>query len=217
MRKMKDAKKLHLGLTKEEWAIFKPLTTPIKIQNFLDTFPRNMEKTGETYMSPRQVIKKKKMHCFEGALVAATALWINGEEPLILDLKAPGDEDHVITLYKRNGYWGAISKTNHAVLRFRDPVYRTLRELVLSYFNEYTDDNTCRKSLRSFSKPFNLKKMGVNWITETNDLDHIVQKLDDYPHQSIFPKINARFIRPADHMEKILCQMTEWKKKDKGT
>lgn len=209
--------KKDFGLNKDELSIFKKLTTPIKIQNFLDTFPRNMEKAGETYMSPRQVLKKKKMHCFEGALVAATALWVNGREPWILDLKAPGDEDHVIALYKINGYWGAISKTNHAVLRFRDPVYRTVRELVMSYFNEYTDDNTCRKSLRSFSKPFNLKRLGYKWITSEEDLDYIVDRLDHSPHELLFPKANLRFIRPVDHMERILCKMTEWKKKDRRT
>lgn len=124
-------------LTKKELVILRRLTTPIKIQNFLDSIPRNHEKQGETYLSPRQVLKQNKAHCFEGALVAALALWLQGERPLLFDLKAEGDDDHVVALYKRNNYWGAISKTNHATLRFRDPVYRNLRELALSYFHEY--------------------------------------------------------------------------------
>ncbi|MFA6415971.1 MAG: hypothetical protein WCW56_00610 [Candidatus Paceibacterota bacterium] len=210
-------KKIDLGLTKQELAILKKLTTPIKIQNFLDTFPRNLEKNGETYMSPRQVLKKKKMHCFEGALLAATALWLHGEAPLLLDLKAPGDEDHVIALYQKNGYWGAISKTNHAVLRFRDPVYKTVRELALSYFHEYTHDKTGKKTLRRFSRPFDLRKLGTGWITDEEDLDHLVQKLDDSPHQTIFPPSNLRFIRPADKVERLVGKLVEWKKRDRGT
>ena len=119
------------GLSKKELVVFKKLNTPIKIQNFLDKIPMNWEKRGETYMSPRRALRAQNMHCLEGAVFAATALWLQGEKPLLLDLKANGDDDHVVALYKRNGYWGAISKTNHAALRFRDPVYKTIRELAL--------------------------------------------------------------------------------------
>src|SRR3989338_6552129 len=125
------------GLSKKELAIFKKLNTPIKIQDFLDKIPMNWEKKGETYFSPRRALEARKMHCLEGAIFAATALWLQGEKPLLLDLKAKGDDDHVVALYRRNGYWGAISKTNHAALRFRDPVFKTLRELAVSYFHEY--------------------------------------------------------------------------------
>ena len=128
------------GLTKEEFAALKKLSTPIKIQNFLDALPMNFEKDGDTHRSPRAVLRAGKAHCIEGAMLAAAALWIQGEPPLILNLSArmgKGDVDHVIALYKRGGAWGAVSKTNHAVLRFRDPIYRTLRELAASYFNEW--------------------------------------------------------------------------------
>lgn len=205
------------NLSKDELKVLRPLKTPIAIQNFLDTFPRNLEKNGETYMSPRRVLRKRKMHCFEGALLAATILWLHGEPPLLLDLKAPGDEDHVVALYRRNGYWGAISKTNHVVLRFRDPVYRSVRELASSYFHEYINDKTGRKSLRRYSRPFDLRKMGVTWITAENDLDYLVQKLDDSPHWDIFPQKNIRYIRPADKIEKMIGKITEWKRKSKGT
>ena len=116
-----------LGLNKSELKIFSRLSTPIKIQDFLDSLPINFEPNGETYMSPRRALKAKKIHCFEGALLAATALWLKGELALLLDLKAAApEEDHVVTLYKRHGYWGAISKTNHAALRFRDQVYKKI-------------------------------------------------------------------------------------------
>ena len=111
------------GLTKKEWQKLKKLSTPEKIQDFLNSLPFNFEKNGETHSSVRYALKRGSVHCFEGALIAAAALWIRGEKPLILDLvTVRPDLDHVVTLFKRGGYWGAISKTNHAVLRYRDPI-----------------------------------------------------------------------------------------------
>jgi hypothetical protein len=205
------------GLDKKDLNLFKKLNTPIKIQNFLDSFPINWEKKGETYMSPISSLRTKKMHCFEGALLAATALWINGELPLILDLKAKGDEDHVIALYKRNGYWGAISKSNHTTLRWRDPVYKTIRELAVSYFHEYLDSKFCKKRLVSFSRPFNLKKLGHDWITSKDDLDYIVDALDKTPHEKIYPMENFKYIRRADKIECLANKIIEWKKSDPRT
>jgi hypothetical protein len=202
-----------LGLNKSELKIFSRLSTPIKIQDFLDSLPINFEPNGETYMSPRRALKAKKIHCFEGALLAATALWLKGELALLLDLKAAApEEDHVVTLYKRHGYWGAISKTNHAALRFRDPVYKTLRELALSYFHEYFSNQTGKKCLRQYSDPFNLKKIGTKWITADEDLDYIVQALDDSPHYSLVAKKNLRLLRRADKMELKAGKLVEWKK-----
>ncbi len=204
--------RFHLGLTAAELAVFSRLTTPIKIQNFLDCFPINWEKRGETYMSPRRVLAARKMHCFEGALIAALALWLRGEPALLMDLKTKGDEDHVVALYKRHGYWGAISKSNHATLRWRDPVYQTPRELALSYFHEYFANSTKQKSLRSFSEPLNLKKCGAGWVTAEADLDELALALDRSKHHSIFPPKNARLIRPADTMECRAGRLVEWKK-----
>src|SRR3989338_8296200 len=187
------------GLSKSELKILKKLATPINIQDFLDKIPMNWEKRGETYFSPRRALKAKKMHCFEGAVFAAAALWLNGEKPLLLDLKAKGDDDHVVALYKRNGYWGAISKTNHAALLFRDPVYKTIRELALSYFHEYFRNSDGKKILVSYSsKPFNLRTLGAKWITAEEDLRNIVEAIDFAPHKQIYPKKNKKFIRPAD-------------------
>ena len=201
-----------LGLNKSELRTLKKLNSPIKIQNFLDSMPINWEKKGETYMSIRRVLKARKMHCFEGALVAAAALWIQGQEPLLMDLRAKDDYDHVVTLYKQNGYWGAISKTNHATLRWRDPIYKTPRELALSYFHEYFLNNNGKKCLQSFSKPFNLKRCGTQWVTSDDDLHFLVSALDKSPHIKIIPKKNTRFIRPADKMERAAGRLVEWKK-----
>lgn len=205
------------NLTSVEIKILKKLNSPIKIQNFLDTMPINWEKRGETNMSARRVLRAGKMHCFEGALLAAAALWIHGEEPLLMDLKAKDDYDHVVTLYKRNGYWGAISKTNHATLRWRDPVYKTLRELALSYFHEYFLDDTGKKCLQSFSRPFNLKRLGASWITAEEDLHYIVKMLDRSPHTKIVPQKNKGYIRLADKMERRAGRIIEWSKKHPKT
>jgi len=206
-----------LGLTKDEFKVLKKLNTPIKIQDFLDRIPLNWEKERETYYSPRRVLRENKAHCLEGALLAGVALWINGEPAYVLDLKAPKDDDHVVALYKRHGRYGAISKTNHSTLRFRDPVYKTIRELVLSYFHEYFDNANGIKSLRSYSDPFSLKKLGVKWITTEDDLAYIAQAIDDSPHHGLFPKRNLKFIRKADSMELRAGELIEWKKDDPRT
>ena len=205
------------GLTKKELAIFKKLSTPIKIQDFLDSFPMNWEKEEETYMSPRLSLREKKMHCLEGALVAGLALWLKGEEPLLLDLKASGDDDHIVTLYQRNGYWGAISKTNHSALRFRDPVYKSIRELAMSFFHEYFVNETGKKSLRFYGQPLNLKKLGTDWITTEENLDFIAEALDNVRHFPCFPKSNLKLIRPADEMERKAGRIIEWEKSDPRT
>ena len=200
------------GLSRAELRVFRKLSTPIKIQDFLDSFPINWETSGETYLSPRRVLREGKMHCLEGALVAATALWLAGQKPLLLDLKAEGDDDHVVALYRKHGRWGAISKTNHATLRWRDPIFQTARELAVSYFHEYFVNNTGRKTLRSFSQPFHLARYGTTWITAEEDLFYLAEAIDDSPHLTIFPKKNIPWLRRADRMEKKAGRLLEWKR-----
>ena len=199
------------GLTKGEEAKLKKLTTPAKIQDFLDKMPMNHEKKGETHRSVHAAMKANKAHCIEGALIAAAALMLHGEEPLIMDLTAyRPDEDHVVTLYKKNGYWGAISKTNHATIRFRDPVYKTLRELALSYFHEWFMNTNGEKTLKSFSKPLNLKKLGTEWITSEKDLWYLDRVLNKLPHYDLVPKGNKKYLRTADAMELKAGRFIEW-------
>lgn len=206
------------GLTKSELATLKRLSTPIKIQDYLDSLPINWEHNGETYMSPRRVLREKKAHCLEGALLAAAALWIAGKKPLLLDLKTSGDEDHVVALYRESGRWGAISKTNHATLRFRDPVYLTIRELVLSYFHEYFNDTTGKKALRSYSTtPLDLRKFGTSWVTTQEDLYSIVDAIDRARHTRIMPERTVRKLRKADAMERRAGAIVEWKKNNPRT
>ena len=204
-------------LSKKEQATIKKLSSPIKIQNFLDSLPLTWEKDRETYMSPRRSLREKKAHCLEGALIAALALHYHGDKPLILDLKTDKDTDHIVALYQRNGYWGAISKTNHAALRFRDPIYRTTRELVLSYFHEYFDDRTGRKTLRSYSGPLNLQRFKTNWITTEKELDDLAEWIDNQKHYDLFPKSQLKYIRPADKTERRAGTIIEWAKDDPRT
>lgn len=199
-------------ITLSERKILSRLNTPHKIQDFLDTLPINNEKLGETCMSPRRVLKEKKAHCIEGAMLAAAALWFHGEKPLIMSLKVSrGDFDHVIALYKKNGYWGAISKTNHAVLRFRDPIYRTPRELALSYFHEYFLIKTGKKTMVGYSRPINIKRFGTKWVNSEEDLWDIGNTIFKMPHISIVPKGNEKHIRKAHHIERVSASVKEWK------
>jgi hypothetical protein len=192
--------------------ILAKLETPVMIQEYLNSIPFNFEKNGETYMSPRRSIENKKAHCFEGALIASLALWLHGERPLLMDLKTTSDDvDHVVALFKRNGCWGAISKTNHAALRYRDPVYRTQRELVMSYFHEYFL-NDGEKTLRSFSEPFDLSRHGHEWITEEKELYELVSEVDHSPHKDLLNKEQIASLTNADKIERKAGIMTEWKK-----
>lgn len=209
---------MDLGLSPAEKKIFKKLTTPIKIQDFLDTFPRNWEKNGDTLMSPRRVLRERKMHCIEGAFLAAAALWFNGERPLVINLRAIKDDyDHTVTLYQRHGYWGAISKTNHYGLRWRDPVYKNIRELAMSYFHEYLHDDDDRKTLRSYSRLVDLSCFGKDWITSEDNLFEISGAIQDFKHFPVAPKSNLRLVRPIGSIERQANRLVEWDKCDPRT
>lgn len=208
---------IRFGLTPKEARIFERLSTPSKIQDFLDTLPINFEKKGETHRSPRMTLVAHKAHCIEGALIAATALWYHGKKPLIMDLMAAkGDDDHVIALYQYRGYWGALSKSNHATIRYRDPVYKTLRELALSYFHEWFPPSG-KRTLRSYSSPLNMSRFGESWITSEKDLWWLDAKLNALPHYPIAPSQNLRTTRRADRMERRAGSIIEWQKKDSRT
>ena len=206
------------GLMKDELALLRKLSTPLKIQDYLDSLPINFEKRGETILSPRRVLREGKAHCIEGALLAALALMLAGEKPLLLDLKTlPSDDEHVVALYKRNGRWGAISKTNHAALRFRDPIYKDVHELAASYFHEYFLNSNGAKTLRAYSAPFNLNSIDLQWITAEEDLWDISDALDAAPHFDLFPEENLQYLRKASSLERRAGGLQEWTERDKGT
>jgi hypothetical protein len=186
--------------TKEETTFLKTMSDPDKIQGFLDSVEYN---PVYECRSPRWVIKKRSAHCFEGALFAAAALEFNGYQPIIVDLKAYNDDDHVIAIFKEDGYWGAIAKSNFTSLRYREPVYRSLRELVMSYFDFYfnTDGD---KSLRSYSVPLNLTVYNPrNWKTTDEDLEYIGDRLEQLRH---YPVVDDRMIKKLKRASDIMLQ-----------
>ncbi len=202
------------GLDIKETRLLRSLKTPRKIQNFLEEIPINFEPDGDTCLSPRRVLRERRAHCIEGAMLAALALRIHGQRPLVLDLEAaPSDHDHVIALFKQHGCWGAISKTNHAVLRYREPVYRTIRELVLSYFHEYTD-GTGKKTLRSFSAPVDLSRFdSIGWMTSEENVWGVAQYLADVRHLPLLSRAQIRTLRKADLLEIEAGNLTQWNNK----
>jgi hypothetical protein len=175
--------------TKDEIEFLNTLGDPDKIQGFLDSIDYNPD---HECRSPRWVIRKRSAHCFEGALFAAAALQYIGYKPLIVDMKAYNDDDHVIAVFKENGHWGAIAKSNFTTLRYREPVYRSLRELVMSYFDFYFNI-AGDKSLRSYSLPLDLTiYKSRQWATTDEDLEYIGDKLEKIRH---YPVVDKKMIK----------------------
>ncbi|MFL5519985.1 MAG: hypothetical protein ACJ8B6_03545, partial [Gemmatimonadales bacterium] len=179
-----------LGLAPAEFAVLRRLNTPYKIQARLNATPINHEIGGETVLSVREVIRQRRAHCIEGAMFAACALWVHGDPPLVMHLDCDiSDYPHVIALFRRGGHWGALSKTNGAPLRYRDPIYRTLRELALTYFHEYSNRRG-HKTLRSYSVPFDLRRLDLGeWVTNEKSCWTAHDRLVVLRH---YPLINRR-------------------------
>lgn len=202
------------GFTGKEYKFLKKLSTPAKIQDFLNTLPFDFARGDTLDRSVRGILKKGKADCAGGAVLATAALWVQGRPPLLLDLKASSsDSDHVVALFweksGRKRLWGAISKTNHAVLRYREPVYQSVRELALSYFHEYFLPNG-QKSLKSFSKQFNLSRCGSRWLTDSEKFMDVIYELDHSPHYSIASSEQRKKFRKADSIEIKAGDIKEW-------
>ena len=208
MKKKRFASRADLDLTQAEFALLRRLSTPQKIQTYLDAIPQNFEIGGETCLSVREALRQRRALCIEGAMIAAVALWVHGEPPLLLDLKATRDSDHVVTLFRRNGCWGAISKTNHPVLRWRDPVYRSLRELAMSYFHEYCNKRQ-QKTLRSYSVAYDLRRLDPKtWVTQKKSCWDVGWALDAARHYPLITKRQAKLVRlryPLEREAQKLC------------
>ena len=213
MNKVKQAKKEFAKLNRGETKLFRRLKSPQKIQDFINSLPINFEKSGETCFSPRLVLRKKRAHCLEGAIFAAAVLWFNGQKPLILDLKAANsDDNHVVAVFKRGAYFGAISKTNHAVLRYREPIYKSVRELAMSYFHEYFLDSG-KKTLRSYSALLDLGRFpNAEWITSEKNLWFIDNALEKTRHYPILNTRQIKSLRLADKLEIKAGKMRQWPK-----
>jgi len=180
--------------TPSEIRAFHRLRDPYGIQRFLHGLPYHLT---DTAWSPRRVLRERTAHCFEGAIFAAAALRVNGFPPLILDFEAQQDSDHVLAVYQMNGHWGAIAKSNFTGLRYREPVYRSLRELALSYFEDYFNLRG-ERTLRRYSAPVNLKRFDhLDWMTTEKPIWFIAEYLTKIHH---FPLISES---QAEHLHRV--------------
>jgi len=178
------------GLTPAEAARLRRLSPPWRIQKFLDELDYDVR--GEGCRSPRRVLRERKVQCMDGALFAAAALRVQGKPPLILDLEAVQDDDHVIALYRVNGRWGSIARSNYSGLRFREPVFRTVRDLVLSYVEGYFNLRR-EKTLRRYSRPFDLSRFDrIGWMTAEEDLWEIPNHLVGIRHHRLLTPAQER-------------------------
>lgn len=200
--------------TRDELRLLRRLRTPARIQDFLNDLPQNHEPNGDTCFSPRLVLRQGRAHCMEGAMLAAAALRLHGHRPLVLDLTATqDDQDHVVALFRQHGCWGAVSKTNHAVLRYREPIYRTVRELALSYFHEYFLQSNGKKTLRSYAGPIDLSRFDRRgWMTSLEPVWYVPEYLCCVPHRSVLSRGQAASLRRADAIERRVGDIVEWKK-----
>jgi hypothetical protein len=182
-------------LTPKERALLWRLRRPEAVQRFLDELTYNKEPEGETCRSPRLVLHDRAAHCFEGTLLAACAFRIAGRAPLVLTLRAERDDDHLLALFREKGdrgAWGAVAKSNYAGLRFREPVYRTLRELAMSYFDHYYNVRA-EKSLRAMTRPVDLSRFDPRgWETAKEDLWDVSEYLGSRP---VVPLVSASQVR----------------------
>ena len=183
------------GFTRSELRKWRSLKTPYGIQRLLDDMPYHLE---DTAWSPRRVLRENTSHCYEGALFAAAALRMNGYPPLIWDLEAEHDTDHVIAIYKVDGCWGAVAKSNFTGCRFREPVYRTLRELAMSYFNIYHNLRG-ERTLRTFSRPVEMKRFDhLNWMTTEKPVWFVAEYLLKIPHTKLLTKAQVKRLHRVD-------------------
>jgi len=184
--------------TASELAAFRRLHSPEGIQRFLDDLAYNKEPEGPTCRSPRRVLRDRTAQCMEGALFGAAALRVLGHPPLLLDLEAVRDDDHVLAIFRLRGHWGALAKSNYAGLRYREPVYRTLRELVMSYFEHYFNLRK-EKTLRNYSRPVNLRRFdGMAWMTAEEDLWPVPEYLCTISHTPLLPQPVVRHLGRVD-------------------
>lgn len=190
---------MHNGLTRSETAVLRALRAPDRIQRFLDEdVAYNKEPDGATCRSVRRVLRDRLAHCVEGALLAAAALQVQGHRPMLVDLEAVRDDDHVIAVFRRGDAWGAVAKSNYAGLRFREPVYRSLRELIASYFEHYYNLEG-EKTLRAYSRPMDLSAFcGGAWLTAEEDVWQVPEALCTLRHYRLLTRSMERSLSRMD-------------------
>lgn len=211
LRFRRQARREDLGLGAREFALLARLDSPPRIQAFLNAIPANHELAGETVHSVRAVLQQREAHCIEGALVAACALWVQGEPPLVMHLDCdPCDFPHVVALFRRGRCWGALSKSNGTWLRYRDPVYRSLRELAMSYFHEYFDPRG-RKTLRSHSGAYDLRRIApALWVSNAGACWETHDRLAALRHHPLLTVAQVRTLVRRDPFERRSARLVEY-------
>jgi hypothetical protein len=185
------------------------LKTPAGVQRFLDSLPYNL---GYTACSPQKILHKRTASCLEGAIFAAAALRVLGFPPLIFDLEATQDTDHVVAIFKIREHWGAVAKSNFTGCRYREPVYRTLRELAMSYFNIYFNLRF-ERTLRTYSRPVNLARFDdLNWMTTDKPVWFIAEHLCEIPHIQLLTPAMEKNLTRLDPRS-VRAEMTGHRKK----
>ena len=199
-----------LGLSRRQAAQLSRLSSPEEIQDFVNAIPMNFEIGRGTALSVTETLKQRRAHCLEGAMVAACAFHMNGAPPWLMDMgAADGDVDHVIALFKRGRHWGAVSKSNGAYLRYRDPIFRNLRELSLTYFSEYTKAR--KKTLRTYSVPVDLRKVDPKlWVTNGKFCHEIVDLLTEAKHFALVPRGQEKRLRSIDIVERDAINLDDY-------
>jgi hypothetical protein len=205
-----------LGLSARELTQLAPLDTPQKVQAFVARIPSNHEPDGETVFSARSTLRHRRAHCIEGAFVAALALWLHGDPPLLLHMDCDtSDYPHVIALFRRGRCWGAISKTNGVRLRYRDPVYRSLRELAMSYFHEYNNKRG-ERTLRSISRPYDLRRIDpALWVTSEENCWWLHDRLAGLRHVPLLSARQRRALSKLDAFERSISRLAQYPKPNK--
>jgi len=196
----------------EEMQLFSTLDTPQKVQDYIDEQPMNHEIVDDTCLSPLEALRQNHQHCIEGAMLAAYILSLHGYAPVMCDMRSSSDDDdHLVVPFEQEGHWGAISKSNHSSLRYRNPVYRSLRELMISYWDDYMNGQGVR-TLRSYSEPVNLSEtFGENWAEVRGNVFEIAERMDVVPHVRLVELENIKVSRAADlFMKKTTVSQREW-------
>jgi len=202
---------IKLGLAPAKARTLAKLSTPTKIQDFINAIPPNFEPDGDTCLSASEALRQRRAHCIEAAFIAACVLWMNGAPPLLMDLQARGDHDHVVTLFRAHGCWGSIYKRNHVWLRWRDPVYRSLRELAMSYFHEYTGNG--RRSLTTYSVPFDLRRFdSAAWVSGKEQCWEVGNALDATRHYRLVSPAQSRSLRRCDRIEQQADKLRDYQR-----
>jgi hypothetical protein len=197
-----EALGIRLGLPKRWARRLAGLRTPERIQDFINALAWNHEREGPTARSVVGTLEAGRAHCVEAAFVAAASLWLGGRPPLVMDLGATGDVDHVVALFQRHRHWGAISKSNSANLRYREPIHRSLRELAISFFPQYYHAARGTKTLRTYSVAIDLRRHDpATWVTWPGECHQVVDALTSARHFNLLPPGAVRGLRPLDPIE----------------